>query len=553
MTVAGLLSSTAAPPPIWPPNYAEAFHKRKRRLRRLKHSAGARHRANLYYSSRPVEWINDWVLTYNPRNKKGIPRTLPFLLFPRQVDFVHFLQACLNDGESGLVEKARDIGATWLCCAFSIWLWLYHPGTSVGWGSRKEALVDRIGDPDSIFEKMRMIIKKLPLWMIPDGFDVKRHAVYMKLINPANGSTITGESGDNIGRGGRSTIYFKDESAHYEHPELIEAALGDNTDVQIDISSVNGTGNIFYRRRMSGQIWEPGAVMEPNKTRVFIFDWRDHPGKTQEWYDGRRAKMEREGLLHIFAQEVDRDYTSAIEGIIIPAKWIKASIDAHKKLGFGDEGERISALDVADGGGDSNAQAIRYGVILRHLAKWAQADDVGESTRLAINNCAIHGVSEFYYDGIGIGAGVKAETNRLGDEELLPPYLRVMPWIASADPLNKEDNLIPGDDKSPIIGQILLNLKSQGWFSLRQRFEKTYKAVTYGIKYDPEELISIDSQIEYLWQLVTELSQPVWKKNPAKGKMTVDKTPEGTPSPNLADCVMMCYHPTRELSILDVL
>ena len=27
-----------------------------------------------------------------------------------------------------------------------------------------------------------------------------------------------------IGRGGRKLIYFKDESAHYEHPEMIEAA-----------------------------------------------------------------------------------------------------------------------------------------------------------------------------------------------------------------------------------------------------------------------------------------------------------------------------------------
>jgi hypothetical protein len=52
------------------------------------------------------------------------------------------------------------------------------------------------------------------------------------------------EAGDNIGRGGRTLVYFKDESAHYEHPDLIEAALGDNTNVQIDISSVNGLGKL---------------------------------------------------------------------------------------------------------------------------------------------------------------------------------------------------------------------------------------------------------------------------------------------------------------------
>src|ERR1700727_2911916 len=129
-------------------------------------------------------------------------------------------------------------------------------------------------------------------------------------------------------------VYFNDDSAHYERPELIEAALGDNTNVQIDISSVHGTANVFYRRRMAGEIWQPDKTSTKGKTRIFIFDWRDHPGKSQEWYDGRRIKYADEGLLHLFAQEVDRDYASSVEGIIIPSKWVKAAIDAHKKLKF---------------------------------------------------------------------------------------------------------------------------------------------------------------------------------------------------------------------------
>jgi hypothetical protein len=69
------------------------------------------------------------------------------------------------------------------------------------------------------------------------------HKLYVHHTNPA--FSAGGEAGDNIGRGGRTLVYFKDESAHYEHPDLIEAALGDNTNVQIDISSVNGLGNVL--------------------------------------------------------------------------------------------------------------------------------------------------------------------------------------------------------------------------------------------------------------------------------------------------------------------
>ncbi|WP_198932413.1 hypothetical protein, partial [Brucella sp. CMUL 015] len=148
------------------------------------------------------------------------------------------------------------MGATVAASAFSVWLWLYWPGAAIGFGSRKEDLVDRLGDPKSIFDKLRSCIRNLPsdlFW--PKGFHPDKHMTYMKIINPSNGATIAGEAGDNIGRGGRTLIYFKDESAHYERPELIEAALGDNTNVQIDISSVNGMGNVFHRRRMAGFEW----------------------------------------------------------------------------------------------------------------------------------------------------------------------------------------------------------------------------------------------------------------------------------------------------------
>ncbi|EBG2976120.1 TerL protein, partial [Salmonella enterica subsp. enterica] len=39
-----------------------------------------------------------------------------------------------------------------------------------------------------------------------------------------------------------------------------------------------------------------------------------------------------------------------------------------------------------------------------------------------------------------------------------------------------------------------------------------------------------------------ELSQPTWSKN-AVGKILVDKQPDGTKSPNLADSVMIAYAP----------
>ena len=534
----------------WPPDYMTEYQKRTGLLKACAADNGNIQALMSHYARHPVDWINDFVFTYNPRVAAPLIKTMPFLLFRRQIDMIQFLQQCLLDKECGLIEKSRDVGATWLCCAFSVWLWIFEPGSSVGWGSRKELLVDRLGDPDSIFEKMRMILRRLPPWMLPHGFDFRKHATMMKIINPVTGATITGESGDNIGRGGRKMIYFKDESAHYERPELIEAALGDNTDVQIDISSVHGTGNIFYRRRIAGEEWAPGKKIPKGKTRVFIFDWRDHPGKSQDWYDSRRAKMASEGMLHVFAQEVDRDYTASVHGIIIPAIWVNAAIDAHVKLGFLTSGLRIAGQDVADEGADKHALAIRHGPILGYAEAWGEGDG-GDAARKAIPICAENGVQELYYDSIGVGAAFKTEANRLKGEERIPPKMRIMPWNAATSPLDPDDNIISNDYYSPTNGDFFLNLRIQSWWRLRTRFEKTYKAVTQGADYPPDELISIPSTLPNLHVVKRELSQPVLRHNSA-GKLLVDKKPEGTTSPNLADAIVMCFNPVRDVSSFDI-
>ncbi|WP_089177137.1 hypothetical protein [Bosea sp. AS-1] len=529
----------------WPPNYVGVFAWRQQQILKIRANPALIIGAKEFYRTNPVAFINHWCDTYDPRNAGGdTPARMPFILFEKQAELVTFLQACLTDQENGLVEKCRDMGATWVCAAFSIWLWLFWPGSSVGWGSRKEQLVDKLGDPDSIFEKMRMVLRGIPREFWPMGLSPNDHMTYMKFINPENGATITGEAGDNIGRGGRKLIYFKDESAHYERPEKIEAALADNTRVQIDISSVNGLGNVFHRKREAGLDWMPGTEAQKGKTRVFVMDWRDHPAKTQDWYDTRKQAAQDAGLLHLFAQEVDRNYSAAVEGVIIPAEWVKAAIDAHVKLGFTDEGGWVAALDVADSGGDTNALAKRKGPILKSVEEWGERD-TGKTTRRAVTACAGLGPLELQYDCIGVGAGVKAESNRLADDGLLPSTIRFVPWNAGAEVLNPKGRVVEKDRDSPLNADFYKNLKAQAWWQLRLRFERTWRAVNDpSFTWTADELISLPSDLPLLRKVEKELSQATADKTPSM-KLVVDKTPEGTRSPNLADAIVMAFWPAN--------
>lgn len=547
----------------WPPDYVKLFAWRQKQLITFRSNPQLLQAALIYYKDHPVEFISDWVDTYDPRNA-GVPgkiTRMPFIMFPRQQDLARFIYACLEGEADGLIEKCRDAGATWLSVAVSVHLWRFWDGISIGWGSRKEQLVDKLGDMDSIFEKIRAVIRGLPVEFLPDGFSEKDHMTYMKVINPASGASITGEAGNNIGRGGRKRIYFKDESAHYEHPDLIEAALGDNTRVQIDISSVNGTGNVFHRKREAGVEWAPGNDVVKGKTNVFVFDWTHHPEKTLAWYNERRQKAEDEGLLHVFAQEVDRDYAASVEGVIIPADWVRAAVDAHVKLQFTDDGKWLAGLDVADGGGDRNALAQRKGVVLKRVRVWGQVD-TGVTARRAIQYLERPNETALMYDCIGVGAGCKAEFNRLRAAQeagevtqgAFPSGLRVEPWNAGAGVLFPEKRIIRGDKASPLNKDHYLNLKAQAWWELRARFWRTYRAITEGIDIDTEDLISIDSSAfskEDLAQLIKELSQATSSLSPGRLKLMVDKTPDGTRSPNMADAVVMAYWPVLSRYNLD--
>lgn len=537
----------------WPGDYVAVFMWRQRRVIAMREDPRLIAASKIYYKKHPIEFIEHWCITYDPRNagSDDTPTRMPFIMFPRQRQFIIYLWSLVLNQNNGLIEKCRDVGATWLCCAFSVWLWLFWDGASIGWGSRKEQLVDKLGDPDSIFEKIRMMIRSLPPFFWPEGFDPSNDMPFMRIVNNKTDATITGEAGDNIGRGGRKLIYFKDESAHYERPEKIEAALSDNTRVQVDISSVNGPGNVFHRKREAGEDWNPLMPMNKKKTSVFVFDWREHPHKTQEWYEERRQNFADQGMSHVFAQEVDRNYSAAVVGTIIKMHWIEALYDAHLHPVFKDydleTGGWTGSVDVADEGGDLNAFSARKGVVLRKLEGWGDGD-TGFTTRNVITHSKQTAGTDsitIYYDSIGVGAGVKAESNRLIAEKLIDAkQFTFYPWNAGSKALNPKSRIVPKEPNSPLNEDFYQNIRVQAWWEFARRAELVYRMIKGEItSMKPEDVISISSDINNWKKLKDELAQVTAQPSSGTMKMTINKKPEGMKSPNYGDSVIMNYWP----------
>ena len=520
------------------PDYKSIFQKRVNLLNLIKADPKNLAALKIHYKTNPAAFIQDWTITYDPRNVfTDRPAYMPFILFDRQIEYIDWLyHDCLLAGEDGLVEKSRDMGLTWIGCAFSAWGLLFVDGLKVGWGSRKQNLVDTIGDADSIFEKVRIILRHLPGEFLPSftdpytnkyrRFDVSKDALFMKIINHKTGASITGEAGENIGRGGRTTIYFKDESAFYTGADSIEAALSQNTDVQIDLSTVNGEGNAFHKKRVGG------------KVKVFVFDWRDDPRKGEEWYQEQKDKLEP----HILAQEVDRDYGAAVENVLIPQKWIKAA------LNFIDNptGIKTAGYDVADDGADKNAKAVITGITLTELEEFDYTPDTTRSTDKVYNECKFNKVEYINFDSIGVGAGARGEFNRLTSIEKTnyrPTINAVNVGESPTDDYFDETREYKNKDR-------LLNLKAQLWWNVRTRFKKTWEHVNGKKNYPMDELISIN--IENPHELIRELSTPRFEITD-NGKIKVESKKDlkkrGVASPNKADAFILCFAPKSTFSL----
>jgi len=522
------------------PDYGPIFADRLKRLAVLRSDRQLLAQAHLHYRDHPADFINDWGVTIDPRNAEvERPVMVPFLLFDRQREWCDWVMCHWRDRTPGLSEKSRDFGLSWLAVSLASTLCIFRDDISVGFGSRKEEYVDKIGHPKSLFWKARQFVTHLPV-EFTGGWSERRDSAHLRLSFPRTSSTITGEAGDNIGRGDRQAIYFVDEAAYIERPQLIEASLSATTNCRIDISSANGLNNPFAEKRFGGRI------------DVFTCHWRDDPRKDEAWY----AKQCEELDPVTVAQEIDINYSASVEGVLIPSAWLQACVDAHIKLGVAPTGRPRGAMDVADEGKDKNAFARASGVVVDRITEWSgKGSDIFASTEKAFDLADEWDIDGFLFDADGLGADVRGNARVINERRATQfiKQLDVNPFRGSAGVFQPTGEDVMGRKNE----DFFQNRKAQSWWALRRRAYKTFRAVVHGDAFDPEEIMSLDSAglntpaqgapHGLLGKLLMELSQPTYIKN-TSGKIVVDKAPTGTAaavasvkSPNLADTVMILF------------
>jgi phage terminase large subunit len=463
-----------------------------------------------------VFWANNFAVTYDPR----INSLLPFVLWPRQVDYLRFLEQALTDRHDIVCEKSRDVGVSYLNCLFAVHRWLYVPGFKSTFCANKFDQVDMRGNPDAIFEKLRIILRGLPKWMMPEGFNFSVHVPEGRLINPENRNVVTGEGGDNAGRGGRSSVYFIDEAAFVRSAASVNAATSANAECRAWCSTVNGTGNFF------------AELAQSQRVPVFRFHWRDDPRKSEAWAEEQKRRV---GDV-TFAAEYDIDYGASVEGLVIQNVWLEAAVELRRRLADRvPPGTRARCgLDVGGGKAES-ALIIRKGPLVLPPVIWPTADttDVAHN---ALAEARQHGAMLLNFDSVGVGAGVAATLSRADVSAIaitgvnvgIPPSKRVWP-----------------DGRTSV--EMFDNLKAELWWCAREAFRRSYQLLRFLDGYTEDAFNHPLEDVVLMCDDLTlrrQLNTPKWFKTET-GKIFIERKHQlasrNVKSPDRAEGFVLTY------------
>ena len=242
-------------------------------------------------------FFNVFAWTFDPRLAEPV---VPFILYPKQVKLVHWLNYLLaksrTEKVNGIIDKPRDVGATFTVMTWILKKFLFEE-FSARVGSRKEDYVDKRGEQDTLFFKFDFTLERLPKWLIKEPTE----RASMILTNGTN--NISGESANpNFGRGGRKTISVFDEHAFWEYARSSWESAGESTNFRLSMSTPPETGrDSHFYKLLTGQM---GTVEK------FEFDWTDVPTRNQEWMIKQRETKSEEEL----AREVLKSYEGTLEG-----------------------------------------------------------------------------------------------------------------------------------------------------------------------------------------------------------------------------------------------
>lgn len=237
-----------------------------------------------------------FVFQFNPK-KKPEDRIGPFIPWDFQEEALlsrpetngkKGILWCYENSQSAVVEKSREMGASWLFLIFQDWLSLFFEYTQTLNISRSADAVD-CKSPDSLFWKLRFMHERLPDWLKGEIVEEKMYFEYKRTHSITTGEASTGRAGV----GGRASTIFIDEFPQIKEAVEVRQRTANTADVRFFNGTHQGVDTEFYRLTQTPEIVK------------IVMHWTQHPEKKVGLYrfDKEANKVEYLDKAHHFPVE----------------------------------------------------------------------------------------------------------------------------------------------------------------------------------------------------------------------------------------------------------
>lgn len=218
-------------------------------------------------------FINQFVWQYNPL-MKGAWSVGPFVTWPFQEKTLLMTPPvgrgvlwCYEHNRTAVVEKSRDMGASWLFLIVQDWLCLFHNHIQTLNISRSADAVDS-ASRNSLFQKVRFMHEHLPDWLKGEIDESKFNFKYRRTGSEATGEASTGRAGT----GGRASVVFVDEFSEIKEDVKVRQNTASIADCRFFNGTHLGVGTEFFNLTKS-----PECVQ-------IQMHWTRHPRKNAQMY-----------------------------------------------------------------------------------------------------------------------------------------------------------------------------------------------------------------------------------------------------------------------------
>ena len=329
-----------------------------------------------------------------------------FRLWPAQVALLWTLLT----NRLVLILKARQLGISWICCWYALWLCLFHPGKVVLLFSRGQ------DEANEMLRRVRVLYERLPDWMRQAAPALlKQNTEEMAWANESRIQSLPASPGS--GRSFTASLAIMDEAAFMQWASELYTAMKPTIDgggQLIVLSTANGRANLFFnlcdraRRGVSGFAFR-------------FLPWHARPGRDAAWYALTEAEAVDSALMRQeYPATPDEAFEATEVDAFLPsiALWDACEeplppLDSHTPcilaLDAGESNDVFASVLVSAHPTDPQRLAVRYVRGYVPAAGVALDFDAIEADIRAL--CSRYAVQQLAYDPFLLGQMVRRLTN----------------------------------------------------------------------------------------------------------------------------------------------